>query len=70
MFDAAVAVFAAVPSTVTNMIDWSSIEVVVMGSVGKRIDTIFISALFFVVQSRTVARQESFQPRAPAGGWE
>lgn len=43
---------------------------VVMGSVNKRTDTVFKSAPFFVVQSRTVARQEAFQPRAPTGGWE
>lgn len=43
---------------------------VVMGSVDKRTNTVFKSAPFFVVQSRTVARQEGFQPRAPSGGWE
>jgi hypothetical protein len=43
---------------------------VVMGSVNKRTHTVFKSAPFFVVQSRTVARQETFQPRAPSGGWD
>jgi hypothetical protein len=43
---------------------------VVIGSVDKRTDTIFKSAPFFVVQSRSLARQEAFQPRAPVGGWE
>jgi hypothetical protein len=43
---------------------------VVLGIVNKRTDTVFKSAPFFVVQSRTVARREAFQPRAPAGGWE
>lgn len=43
---------------------------VVIGNMEKRTDTVFKSAPYFVVQSRTVARQEAFQPRAPAGGWE
>jgi hypothetical protein len=43
---------------------------VVIGSVDKHTYSIFKSAPFFVVQSRTVARQEVFQPRSPTGGWE
>jgi len=49
---------------------WSTSGRAVIGQVHATTQTVFDRRWSFTVAARSVARQESFYPRAPGGGWE